>query len=418
MPTAQPDALYQTDPTVGDAARRRIPRFDPGVRGGIPAVADKIVLTPERIAAHPTFAAALNAAIQAVRAPGAVRIPGRPTPYVLTEPIRMRSGVVVRGDGMAQTELHVDIRGDAADVGGSGVRAAVAFEGKAVRTVPLVKAVALAATEVAPDPALFNLADLIGAQLLITQDNDPADGWNTHAWERRVRGQIVQIKAVKTDKLGVDTPIRLAYPMARKPEATLLGAVSGAGLEDLKLYHDPGSHSAWVVAFWYAANCWLKGVEIEPVRGRGHGHDVRAAVRQAAGLGRCHAVAHARVRHGVGDLLRRKIGGMHEIEVLRQPNRRLPVARRAVPGAAGGGRQSGQVGEQRGRVTRPDARVAVGLAREMVFWHACSRDRPVVGRARRPSRRWRLARRPAECQHNGERCTGQPGGVIAQGPNG
>ena len=263
MPTAQPDALYQTDPTVGDAARRRIPRFDPGVRGGIPAVADKIVLTPERIAAHPTFAAALNAAIQAVRAPGAVRIPGRPTPYVLTEPIRMRSGVVVRGDGMAQTELHVDIRGDAADVGGSGVRAAVAFEGKAVRTVPLVKAVALAATVVTPDPALFNVADLIGAQLLLTQDNDPADGWNTHAWERRVRGQIVQIKAVKTDKLGVDTPIRLAYPMARKPEATLLGAIAGAGLEDLKLYHDPGSHSGWAVAFWYAANCWLKGVEIE-----------------------------------------------------------------------------------------------------------------------------------------------------------
>lgn len=265
MPTAQPDALYQTDATVGDAARRRIPRWDPGVRGGIPPVADSIVLTPERIAQHATFGAALNAAIQAVQAPGAVRILGRATPYVLTEPIRMRSGVVVRGDGMGRTALHVDIAATAADVGGSGVRAAVAFEGRLVATVPLRKAAALAATEVTPDGGLFNLDPLIGSQLLVTQNNDPADGWSTQPWEQRVRGQIVQITAVKTDKVALDRPLRLAYPLAAKPEASLLGALTGAGLEDLTIVNDPGSHAAWTVAFWYAANCWLKGVEIELV---------------------------------------------------------------------------------------------------------------------------------------------------------
>lgn len=261
----QPDALYVTDATVGDGERRRIPRWDPGVRGGIPDVPDAIVLTPERIAAHPTFGAALNAAIAAVRAPGAVRIPGRATPYVLTEPVRMRHGVVVRGDGAHRTELHVDIAGTADDVGGSGARAAVVFEGAAIRTVPLVEAAALAATSVRPALEVFNLDPLVGSQLLVTQANDPADGWDRHDWEQRVRGQIVQITAVDHDRLVLDTPLRLAYPLERAPEATLLGALTGAGLEDLKLYCDPGSHAGWAVALWYAADCWLRGVEIEMV---------------------------------------------------------------------------------------------------------------------------------------------------------
>ncbi len=261
----QPDALYVTDTTVGDGDRRRIPRWDPGVRGGIPAVPDEIVLTPERIAAHPTVAAALNAAIQAVDAPGAVRIPGRATPYVLTEPIRMRSGVVVRGDGMGQTELHVDIAGTAPDVGGSGGRAAFVFEGAALATVPLVEAAPLAATSIAPGLPLFNLDPLVGSPLLLTQANDPADGWDRHDWEARVRGQIVGIAAVDGARLVLDTPLRLAYPLERAPEATLLGALSFAGLEDLKLYCDPGSHAGWAVALWYAVNCWLQRVEIEMV---------------------------------------------------------------------------------------------------------------------------------------------------------
>lgn len=250
---------------IETAGAARIPAWDPGVRGGIPALAAKLELTAQYIASHGTFRNALNAAIQEVSAPGAVLIPAQTSPYHLDGTIQMRSGVVVRGEGPGRTTIHANLLRRGPGMEGSGYHADFAFQGHWVAALEVSAPLDPSARSIPFHPHLFGVRPETGQTVLLTMENDPAHGWETYDWEKRVRGQMLGVTEVQGNSILVDAPIRLQYPLESWPRVELLRVLEYAGLEDLSIVTDPASGSHWTTAFWYATNCWLRNCEIAQV---------------------------------------------------------------------------------------------------------------------------------------------------------
>ena len=243
----------------------RLPRWDPGVRGRIPEIKGRLVLTPEYIGRYASFTDALNAAILEVQAPGAVVIPTRSEPYDLTGPVQMRSHVVVRGEGPARTQVRARLAGEGSGVDGSGFHAVFRFQGDTIASLDVVQAVEPGSRALVVGPHVFGVRPEVGQQLILTMENDPAHGWNRFDWEKRVRGQVLQVTAVDGNKVWVDTEVRLPYPMSSSPAVELCRPIEGAGLEDLYIINDAQTKANWDATFWRAANCWVRNCDIERV---------------------------------------------------------------------------------------------------------------------------------------------------------
>ncbi len=259
MPNGNPSVVSLEIETAGAG---RLPSWDPGVRGGIPEVAGKLVLTPQYIRKYPDFASALNAAIQEVVAPGAVVIPAQTSPYQLTGPVHMRSGVVVRGEGPRRTTIHANLVRQGSGIEGSGFHPLFSFQGHRIDALEVAEPIARGAQGLRLQPSISGARPEVGQTVLLTMDNDPAHGWETYEWEKRIRGQLLRVTAVDDDTITVDTPVRLEYPSLRWPRVELLRAVEGAGLEDLTIENDATTGAHWTTAFWYAASCWLRNCEL------------------------------------------------------------------------------------------------------------------------------------------------------------
>lgn len=95
-------------------AARRV-SWNPGIAGGIPAVPTAVSVLDFGASGDGVTddAAAIQKAIAAVTAPGAVGIP--PGTYLLRSPLVMRSGVVLRGAGPTDTHLLINHDGAAVD---------------------------------------------------------------------------------------------------------------------------------------------------------------------------------------------------------------------------------------------------------------------------------------------------------------
>lgn len=247
------------------SAPDRLPLWDPGMRGGVPEIANRLVLSASFLARYPDFTTALNAAIAAVPTPGAVLIPGRTAAYEVTAPVLLRSGVVLRGEGITKTTVQVRMTRHGSGIEGSGNHPAFRFEGERVATLQISKALAPGDRAVELEPHPFGAHAEVGQLLLLSMENDPAHGWNTYDWEQRVRGQPLSATAVAGQRVSLDGPVRLAYELADFPEAVLARPIERAGLEDLRIVNDAASEANWTVAFWRARNCWLRNVEIERV---------------------------------------------------------------------------------------------------------------------------------------------------------
>lgn len=94
---------------------------------------------------------------------------------------------------------------------------------------------------------------------------------------------------------------------------------------------------------------------------------VDRAVRQAARLGRGDAVFDARVRGGVGELLRARIGRHHAVEVFGETDRGLAVAGAGVERDPVLARQTGDGGDEVARIARAAGGVGGGVTGEMIF---------------------------------------------------
>lgn len=181
--------------------------------------------------------------------PGVVRIPEGV--YLIQSPIRLPSGIVLRGEGAENTVLRFDFV----------AHAILASANQKEPFQPVTGGADLHSDRITVADGLGFAA---GDYAEIRQENDPA--WNASSWARRAAGQIVQIRVVNGDELELETALRLDYPAERSPEIRRIHPVTDVGVEDLKVERllagdKKQRDNQFTIGFRYAARCWVRGVE-------------------------------------------------------------------------------------------------------------------------------------------------------------
>jgi len=99
------DAASRPLQTAAWPPQERLLKWDPGVRGGIPAVPVAVELSAADLPGDgkTDISAKLQRAIDKVKAPGTVVLPAGT--FLLADQISLKSGVVLRGAGMDRTHL-------------------------------------------------------------------------------------------------------------------------------------------------------------------------------------------------------------------------------------------------------------------------------------------------------------------------
>jgi hypothetical protein len=256
-PGNAPDVSAYETPTLGLGEvddllipASRIPAWDPGVRGGIPDVPNRVNVLDFGAQGDGTTddTAALKAAISACPTPGAVYLPTGS--YVIKGRINVPSGIVLRGDGPANTHVLAT-----PGVGGKHTFAVVGSKGS---SVPLTSPASAGTTQV----SLANTSSfVVGQTVELEMDNDDSV---VHPRAEHVRGQIIKIIDISGNQLTFDVPLRLDYPLASNPRVYPTTPRQDVGFEDFHVKHvsSDGDESS-IFQFWFAVNCWIRNVESE-----------------------------------------------------------------------------------------------------------------------------------------------------------
>jgi len=83
-------------------------------------------------------------------------------------------------------------------------------------------------------------------------------------WAYGTYGQIVRVVAINGNQISLDSELRLDYDLSRTPFVRKIIPAQNVGIECLKIKRlDASAGQTTNIAFLYAANCWLKGIESE-----------------------------------------------------------------------------------------------------------------------------------------------------------
>jgi hypothetical protein len=192
--------------------------------------------------------AAVNAAITAVSAGGGV-VFFPAGAYFLPAAVNVSSGVVLRGERSFNTTLIFSNIWHCINIAKAQ---SAAFQ-------PLVSGYDLHSSNVVVTNAgIFQAGDYAE----ISESNDPA--WSANDWASV--GQIVRISAVSADTLTLQYPLRLQYQAGLNPSIRKIDPVAEAGVENLRIQRVPTGtatdrNNAFTIDFYYAARCWVRGVE-------------------------------------------------------------------------------------------------------------------------------------------------------------
>lgn len=250
--SAEPTPANPPPPLALDVIpESRRPVWSAGVVGGIPAYAVKTSVTDYGARANDggNDAPALQAAIDAVTPPAAVYVPAGE--FHLNAPIRMRSGVVLRGAGPGATRLLMNHGDNGFDF--------AAFAGGSDR--PVTQGADLNSRSL----TLQSAAGFVpGGYGVIAQVNDPAKlytqaGWN-QSWAQEAVGQMFRVVAVSGNRITLEAPLSIQFDPAFAPRARpLTDIVENAGLEDLALTRLDSS-DRFIVRIRQGANLWFRNI--------------------------------------------------------------------------------------------------------------------------------------------------------------
>lgn len=245
--------------SLSGISRDRLPEWDAGVRGGIPDVAVVTTLTADDLAGE--TAARIQAAIDNASTPGAVLLPSGD--FTIREPIRLRSGVVLRGAGAGKTILQADIGAmrefDPDDRPAMG---ALQIEGQRHSVaVKLQSGYQKGSTTVKTHSAE---AFAIGDWILIFSENDPGLMYTQERWERdwaqQLLAQIVRISKVEGNQVSFDTPLRLTLEPELNPRARKIEPIENAGIENITVIR-LDSLIDNIIGIEAAVNSWVRNCE-------------------------------------------------------------------------------------------------------------------------------------------------------------
>lgn len=250
QPAEQPDA------PPAPFERDNLPRWQAGVRGGIPDVPNQAnAKDAGAIADGKTDdTGAIQQAINGVKPPGAVYLPEGT--YLLKGQLNLRSGVVLRGAGMDKTHLRCE--------NPQGWSAVVRIVGGAAGPeVPLAAGYEAASARLttAGAPGLEP-----GQYFVILSDNDPKLHWTHAKWERpyakNLKAQVLRAAAVDGTTIEIDRPLYLTQQKRFNPRIKPLKAIERAGIEDLHISR-ANDYNTFIFVFDYAADCWVRRCHTE-----------------------------------------------------------------------------------------------------------------------------------------------------------
>lgn len=234
-------------------------RWNPGIPGGIPAVAVKANVRDFGAAGNGVAddAPAIQKAIDAVDG-GAVLIPAGD--YVLRKGLTLAKGVVLRGEGPARTRLLFDIED----------RAAIRITGgDAGPWTDVVSGCEFGSSRLrVADGSLFKAGDFVQIQ----QEND-ADVMYTNPmwkadWAEDSVGQVLRAGKVSGNELTLDGPLHITFQARLRPRIRTQRFVERAGVEDLYVQLSPKGDPV-TIGMRNAAYCWARNVESSHTS-RGH----------------------------------------------------------------------------------------------------------------------------------------------------
>lgn len=247
-------SMGAADPAPVIPAARTFPEAwrNAGHPGGDP-VQNRTVSVSDFGAVGDNVADDRSAFVQAISSlggnPGVVFVP--PGNFRIKSPLNIPSGVLLRGQSVAQTTLTFDFVGDAVTFTGSETGSWTTFSADAAMHDDTI--------------TVSNAAPFIaGTYALLTQTDDSA--WNiTDSWGMGSAGQVVKIVSVIGNQLQFERPLRHDYPLTRTPKIRPLAPVRNSGIENLTLTRllagDATSrNNTATVRFSYAVDCWMRGV--------------------------------------------------------------------------------------------------------------------------------------------------------------
>ena len=226
----------------------RVTWWDPGVRGDVPQVPTRVTV------AKTDDADAIQRAIDACPTPGAVLVPAGG--YRITKQLRLRAGVVLRGEGANKTKLVANF------VKGGYAGAVGMYGASSGKPLPVAGRVPAGAQSV----ELAQPAKLApGAFVMLNRDNDPNVMYTRKKWDVRYGhnavGQIVQVERVEGRRVHFDSPIRLDYEARFNPRLRPLKPIERAGIESLTITREDNGEN-FQIYINCAVNCWVTDCEL------------------------------------------------------------------------------------------------------------------------------------------------------------
>ncbi len=166
--------------------------------------------------------------------------------YFFILPVTLRSGLVLRGQDASSTTLLFNLSGnnDLITISGNLTNQISGLNLPAGKNDDFV---------IVQNSSLFNQGDYV--KLV---QNDSALVFDIY----HCVGQILRIKNIAADTVFFYSPLRKSYSVSDNPRLQKIVVVSGSGLECLKIKRmDYTVAQQSNIAFDFAAQCWVKGVE-------------------------------------------------------------------------------------------------------------------------------------------------------------
>ncbi|MCF8228123.1 MAG: T9SS type A sorting domain-containing protein [Bacteroidales bacterium] len=196
-------------------------------------------------------ATALNDAISFLAGNrGVISFP--PGTFLFRSGINLTDSVIIRGASSDETHFVFDL-------GGAAENCFNIDHGQSVDFTTLVAGFEKGSGYiVVTDPSLFEA----NAWAELRQSNG---SWDTEpiSWADHSVGQIIYIKAISTDTLMIQNPLRFNYDPGLNPEVRPIETAHETGLECFKITRADNALQGVGYNFYFAfaTNCWIRGVE-------------------------------------------------------------------------------------------------------------------------------------------------------------
>ena len=170
--------------------------------------------------------------------------------YVFHSAVNLRSGLILRGTSSDSTTLKFDF-------GSGSTSSAINIGGNSTTTTTVLTSNAIR------DSSFIYVNDATGltaGDYLKLSFNDSSILFSS--WAYGSVGQIVKIASIATNKIVLESPLRLDYDLSKNPKATKLNMTTGVGIECLKVQRvDTTVGQTSTIRYNYSAQCWVSGIE-------------------------------------------------------------------------------------------------------------------------------------------------------------